>query len=121
MKIAICSQSNNPQSNVDSRFGRAALFAIYDDTADAWEFIENRQNLQAVQGAGIQAAQTIIDSGVEILIAANVGPKAMAAMNAGGIAVFEADTAKTIQQAVNEYRAGQLNQLQQSNVEGHWV
>jgi predicted Fe-Mo cluster-binding NifX family protein len=121
MKIAVCSQSNNAQSNVDSRFGRAPFFAVYDDAVNAWEFLENQQNLQAAQGAGIQAAQTIVDADVNVLIAANVGPKAMAALNAGGIAVFEADPSKTIQQALDDYKAGTLTQLQQSNVEGHWV
>jgi predicted Fe-Mo cluster-binding NifX family protein len=121
MKIAICSQSDNTQSNVDSRFGRAAYFAVYDESVDEWEFVENRQNLQASQGAGIQAAQTVIDFGVGVLIAANVGPKAMVALRADGISVFEADTAKTIQQTFDAYRSGQLTQLDQSNVEGHWA
>jgi len=34
MKIAVCSQSNNFDAMVDPRFGRAAFFAVYDDTAD---------------------------------------------------------------------------------------
>jgi len=120
MKIAVCSQSNHAQSNVDSRFGRTAYFAVYDDTVDAWAFIENRQNLQGAQGAGIQAAQTIIDAGVQALIAANVGPKAMAALKAGNIDVYEIDTAKRVQQSVQEYQAGQLTPMQQANAEGHW-
>jgi len=121
MKIAICSQSNNVQSNVDPRFGRAAFFAVYDDAAKEWEFIENSQNLQAAQGAGIQAAQAMIDTGVNVLLASNVGPKAMAALAANDIAVFNAAGGTPLEQAVTEYNSGHLNQMQQANVEGHWV
>ena len=121
MKIAVCSQSNNPQATLDSRFGRAAFFGVYDDTIGQWEFIENRQNTQAAQGAGIQAAQAVIDTGADVLIASNVGPKAMAALQANGILVFEAQAGTSLETAVSSYTAGSLTEMQDSNVEGHWV
>ena len=121
MKIAICSQSNNVQSNIDSRFGRAAFFAVYDDAADQWDFVPNTQNMQAAQGAGIQAAQAVIDVGAEVLIASNIGPKAMAALKANGINVFEAETGASLETAVSSYKNGSLKQMAASNVEGHWV
>lgn len=121
MKIAVCTQSNDLQSAVDSRFGRTAWFAVYDDTTSRWEFIANHQKLQAAQGAGIQAAQAVIDADAQVLIAANVGPKAMAALTANGIVVCQAVAGQTVQQAVNDYTAGKLTQIQQANVEGHWV
>lgn len=121
MKIAICSQSNDVNAMVDSRFGRSAFFAVYDDVSGQWEFIANSQNLQAPQGAGIQAAQAVINTGAENLIAANVGPKAMAALTANGISVFGANTTMTLEQTLEAYKKGSLEQLQDSNVEGHWV
>lgn len=121
MKIGVCTQSNDLQATVDSRFGRAAFFAVYDDAAKEWEFIENNQNLQAAQGAGIQAAQAIIDAEVNVLLAASVGPKAMAALNANGVPVFKAETGIPLEQAIAEYTSGHLTPIQQANVEGHWV
>ena len=121
MKIAICSQSNNVEATVDSRFGRTAFFAIYDDAVKQWDFIGNQQNLQAAQGAGIQAAQAIVDADVDVLIASNVGPKAMAALSANGVAVFKIAPGQTLEQTITEYQAGNLTQMQQANVEGHWV
>jgi predicted Fe-Mo cluster-binding NifX family protein len=121
MKIAVCSQSNKVQSNVDSRFGRAAFFGIYNDATKEWKFIENTQNLQAAQGAGIQSAQAIIDADVNVLLASNIGPKAMAALIANGIAVFTTDAGTTLEQAISEYNLGHLTRMQQANVEGHWV
>lgn len=121
MKIAICSQSNDAQATVDSRFGRAGYFAIYDDAEKKWEFIPNTQNLQAAQGAGIQAAQAVIDAEINILLASNVGPKAMAALQANGIPVFQTAAGQTLEQALADYTAGKLKQIQEANVEGHWV
>ncbi len=121
MKIALCSQSNDIGSAIDSRFGRAGFYAVFDDSTRQWKFVSNNQNLQAAQGAGTQAAQTIIDTEAETLIASNVGPKAMAALKANGIAVFQANTDMTLEQAVEAYQSGSLKQLQDSNVEGHWV
>ena len=121
MKIAFCSQTNHLNSVIDSRFGRADFFAVFDDTAQRWEFVPNNQNLQAAQGAGIQAAQTVINTEVDVLIAANVGPKAMAALQANGISVFQTNTSMTLQQALEAFQNGGLTEIQNSNVEGHWV
>ena len=121
MKIAICSQSDNAESKVDARFGRSAFFAVYDDTEKQWKFVPNSQNMQAAQGAGIQAAQAIVDANVNVLIASNVGPKAMAALGTNNIAVFKIDPNVTLEQALAKYQTGELVQIQQANVEGHWV
>ena len=55
MKIAVCTQGIDRESQVDVRFGRSAYFAVYDDVSDNWSFIANDQNLQAAQGAGLHA------------------------------------------------------------------
>jgi predicted Fe-Mo cluster-binding NifX family protein len=48
---------------LDSRFGRAAKFLIFDADSGTFEVVDNRQSLEAVQGAGIQAAETIARAG----------------------------------------------------------
>lgn len=121
MKIVVCAQTNSPQALIDSRFGRTAFWAVYDDQTKQYEFIANHQNLQAAQGAGIQAAQAVLDADGGILIACNVGPKAMAVLQAGGVQVFQAPSGMNVEQAIAAYQAGQLQQIQNANVEGHWV
>ncbi|MBN2513628.1 MAG: DUF134 domain-containing protein [Sedimentisphaerales bacterium] len=121
MKIVICAQANSPQAAIDNRFGRTAFWAIYDEQTRQYEFIANQQNMQAAQGAGIQAAQTVLDADGGILIACNVGPKAMAVLQAGGVQVFQAPSGMNVEQAIAAYQAGQLQQIQNANVEGHWV
>jgi predicted Fe-Mo cluster-binding NifX family protein len=121
MKIALCAQSNTPDSSLDSRFGRAAWFAVYNDIDGQWQFVQNQQNLQAAQGAGIQAAQYILDAGAELLIASNVGPKAVTALLAGGVQIVQAPSDLSLSRAVEKFKAGQLETLTQANVEGHWT
>ena len=82
MKIAITSQGPSLDSLVDPRFGRAKHFILADTEADAFTAHDNAQNLNAPQGAGIQAAQTVARLGAEAVLTGHVGPKAFAVLKA---------------------------------------
>ena len=81
---------------------------------------DNSQNVNAVQGAGIQAGRNVIDLGVEAVITGNVGPKAFATLQAGGVEVYTG-AAGTVADAIEQFKAGQLKQSAGADVEGHWV
>ncbi len=119
MKIAVTCQGEDIAEPVDPRFGRAKTFAIYDTDSREIVFISNMQNMEAAQGAGIQAARTIVDSGAKILITGNVGPKAFAALTSAGIEMYTGASG-TIEQAIHDYRSGKLKKAESANVEGHW-
>lgn len=121
MNIAIPAQSNSPDAKVDSRFGRAAYIAVYDTDAKLWTFHDNVQNLQAAQGAGIQTAQNVSKTGADTLLAANVGPKAMTALLAGGLQVLQISENVTLAEALRRHADGKLQPLDQANVPGHWM
>lgn len=121
MKIAICTKDASKDSAVDVRFGRAGCFAVYDETSGQWEFVVNDQNMQASQGAGLQAAQHIIDAGADVLIAANVGPKAMAVMRQEKIKVYQLSEEATAADALRMYQEKGLREMSAANVDGHWV
>ena len=74
MKIAISASSPELSSPVDARFGRAAWFIIADVESGAWEAVENKQNLQATQGAGIQSAECVANRGVAAVLTGHCGP-----------------------------------------------
>jgi predicted Fe-Mo cluster-binding NifX family protein len=120
MKIALCAQNNTPDAPIDTRFGRAACFAVCDTETGNWQFAPNNQNLQAAQGAGIQAAQHLLDAQADVLIACNVGPKAMAALTAAGVKIAQCPAGLSLRQAVEEFKSGKLQMLTEANVEGHW-
>jgi len=119
MKIAFTASGETLESPLDSRFGRAAKFIIYDLDQNTFEVIDNRQNLNAAQGAGIQSAQTVARAGVKAVVTGHCGPKAFRVLNAAGVKIFNASTA-TVSQALELYRAGKLTEASGADVEGHW-
>ncbi len=119
MIIAISSEGKELNSNVDPRFGRAKYFIIYDTVTDNYNIIDNVQNLQAAQGAGIQAAQNVANQNVELVISGNLGPKAYTTLNAAGIKIALWSKG-TVKEAMELAKGGQLQYTQGANVEGHW-
>lgn len=120
MLIAISAQGETPDSEVDPRFGRAAKFVLYDDAADAWAAHDNTQNLQAAQGAGIQAGQTVVDLGADWVLTGHCGPKAFRVLQAAGVKVAVGVTG-TVREAVEQFQAGKLQASAGADVEGHWA
>lgn len=121
MMIAVCLQNENEQSPIDSRFGRAGCFGIFSNKDKSWTFIPNEQNLNAASGAGIQAAQQVIDAGANAVIGCNFGPKAAAALQAAGIEMYQAQSDMTGESAIQAHQKGQLKGLDGANAEAHWV
>ena len=120
MKIAITSQGTDKNHHVDQRFGRAKYIAVYDTATDEYIFKSNEQNLNAAQGAGIQAAQNIIETGAEVLITGHCGPKAFQVLKTGKIKVFTG-ALDTIKHAIEDYRREKLKEADAADVEGHWM
>ena len=86
----------------------------------AVEVIENKQNLDLAQGAGIQAAQTIASHNTDALITGNCGPKAFKVLDAAGIKVIIGARGR-IEDVIGRYKKGELEHADSANVEGHWV
>jgi predicted Fe-Mo cluster-binding NifX family protein len=120
MNIVITSQGKSIDSMVDPRFGRAKYFIVYDLESGDYTAIDNVQNLNAPQGAGIQAGQNVIGTGAEVLITGNCGPKAFRILNAGDVKVYKSDGG-TVEENIEKYKSGKLEELKDANVEGHWV
>ncbi len=120
MKIAISTAGKTVESDVELRFGRATSFMIYNTVSRTFTIVNNRQQLDAPQGAGIQSAGNVINSGADAVISGHCGPKAMKVLTSAGIKVYTT-TAKTISQALADYETNSMEQLRKADVEGHWV
>lgn len=119
MKIAVTSTGTELTSEMDPRFGRAAYFLIVDTETLDFEPVENSQNINLPQGAGIQAGKTVADKKVDTLITGNCGPKAFRTLQAAGIKVIT-DVSGRVIDAVQKFKNGELKQTDNANVEGHW-
>jgi predicted Fe-Mo cluster-binding NifX family protein len=92
---------------MDQRFGRCEGFMIVDTETGQAEYKGNLQNMELSSGAGIQAAQSVADTGAKAVVTGRVGPKAFAALNKGGIDIYLADGG-TVGEAVEAFKAGKL-------------
>ena len=119
MKIAVTSRGTDLDSQVDPRFGRAPYLIIVDSETSDFEAIDNSSNVNAMKGAGIQAASNIVNIGAEVLLTGFCGPNAFKALKAAKVAVSN-DAAGTVRDAVREYLDGNLPHSDNANVEGHW-
>ena len=104
MKIAISAQGTGPDSPLDPRFGRASGFVLFDTESNTYDYLDNSAQVDLAQGAGIQTAQVVADSGALLLITGRVGPKAEAALKQAGVNVFFSEQ-ETVAQALQEYQA----------------
>lgn len=118
MRIAVTAQGEELSAPVDPRFGRAKFFVIVDTETGAFSAADNTQNLNAAQGAGIQAGRNVVELGVKAVITGHVGPKAFTTLQAGGVAVYTGATG-TVADAAEQFKAGKLKQSTGADVEGH--
>lgn len=120
MKIAVSSSGDHGlSSSLDPRFGRAAAFIIFDSESEEFQVIDNNQNLNATQGAGVQAAQNVVDADADILITGHCGPKAFRALIAGGVKIYYCHADK-VDLALTQFQQGNLEEAKGADVEGHW-
>lgn len=120
MIIAISSGGQTLDAMLDLRFGRAAQFIMYDLEKDTFSVVDNAQNLNAAQGAGIQAAQHVVNAGANALITGHTGPKAFKVLGAAKIPVYLAEGG-TVRESIDRFRNGTLKRILEADVEGHWV
>ena len=120
MKIAVTSQGRDMTSPVDPRFGRAKYFLVVDTETGAFSVAGNTQNLNAAQGAGIQAGRNVVNLGAEAVISGHLGPKAFATLQASGVKMYTGATGG-VSEAVDQFKAGKLQQIASADVEGHWM
>ena len=108
-KIAISSQGPTLEDQVDPRFGRAAGFIIIDlDTMD-FEYLDNGASQARAQGAGIQAAEAVVSTGVQAVLTGFVGPKAYQALEATGMRVAQNFENMSVKEAVERFQNGKVD------------
>lgn len=119
MKVAITVTQASLNAEVDQRFGRARFFAIVDTDNDSVEFIDNTINLETATGAGVQAASNVINTGAEVVITGNCGPKAFRVLSEGGVKVIIGATG-SVSDVIEKFKRDEYDYATSSNVEGHW-
>jgi predicted Fe-Mo cluster-binding NifX family protein len=121
VKIAITTTGIDLSSPVDLRFGRAKNFLLYETDTGTFTLLENTQSLNAPQGAGIQSAQNVAQSGAEAVISGQCGPKAFHVLQSARIRVYQIEASSSVGDAVEQFLSGKLKEVAAATVEAHWV
>ncbi len=109
MKIIIPVENNELKSRVSDSFGRAAYFLVFDDSNDSAEFIVNSAT-SASGGAGIKAAQLILDNGGEVLLTPRCGENAAEVLKSGSVKIYKT-IFENAEENLKAFKAGELNEL----------
>ena len=81
--------------------------------------VVSNDSTNAAHGAGIQAAQTVVNKGAKVVITGNVGPNAFQVLSATGIKVLTG-VSGNIKDAVEKFKSGELQETTNPTVGGHF-
>lgn len=109
MKIAISSKGKITDDSLDPRFGRCEYFQIYDTDVKVTKILNNK-GIEASGGAGIAAANQLIDEEVDVIITGSLGPNAFEIIEKADIKTYKCE-AKAISEALEKYNNNELEEI----------
>lgn len=111
MKISIPVDEKKNDTNVCMSFGRTPYFLIYDSETKESKYIDNTAAASS-GGAGIKAAQIIVDSKAEALLTPRCGENAAEVLKAGGVKIYKTK-GESVKDNIDAYLSGKLSELQE--------
>jgi predicted Fe-Mo cluster-binding NifX family protein len=118
MKVAVSSNGENLDAQLDPRFGRCQFFLVVNPADMSFEALNNESAAQG-GGAGIQTAQFLASQGVAAVVTGNCGPNAVQTLSAAGIELFGGQ-AGTVREVIERFKKGNLKQTSEANVDSHF-
>ena len=110
MKITISSKGKSLDSEVDPRFGRSTGFILFNTETGNASYLDNSAQRELAQGTGIKTAQMIAEAGTDVLITAQLGPRAAQVLSKSGIKIY-ACTSGTVKEAIRALEENRLKEL----------
>ncbi len=115
MRLCITTIGTDLDAQVDSIFGRARYFLLVDpETLE----VEALENMPSAHGAGVQAAQTMVEKEIGVVLTGNVGPNAFQGLTAAGVQIH-IGAEGTARDALAAYEAGVLENSLGPTRKGH--
>ncbi|HKL93835.1 MAG TPA: NifB/NifX family molybdenum-iron cluster-binding protein [Clostridia bacterium] len=109
MRIALPVNDKDIKSEICPSFGRTPYFLIYDTAEKSSVFLDNLA-AQSAGGAGIKAAQMLVDQSVKVIIAPRYGENAAKVLIDGDIKVYK-NIVGTAEENIKAYEKNQLDIL----------
>jgi predicted Fe-Mo cluster-binding NifX family protein len=117
MRIVVSAQGKNLDAPASPVFGRCPTYIFVDSETMQFEVVPNPAMSQG-GGAGIQAAQFVVERGAQAVLTGNLGPNAFDVLQAAGVPGYLAPEG-TVRQAVEAFKAGQVQPMGGANVAAH--
>ena len=117
MKIVVTAEGKDLNAPTSSRFGRCPTYIFVDSESMAFQAVPNPA-MSTPGGAGIQAAQFVVEQGAQAVLTANVGPNAMDVLQAAGVSVYTIQDG-SVREAIEAYKTEQLQSVTEANVRSH--
>jgi predicted Fe-Mo cluster-binding NifX family protein len=112
MKVAISATGKTTDTLLDMRFGRCEYFQIYDTESGEVKIIENKGQLSG-GGAGIAAAQQLIDEKIDVIITGSLGPNAYEIIEKSEIKSYKCGDI-SINSVLEKFNKGELSELKEA-------
>ena len=110
MKIVIPVDEKMELSDVCVVFARTPYFGVYNTEDNSFDFIDNTAT-ESSSGAGIKAAQLLVDEGVDVLLTPRCGENSEEVLKAAEIKIYKIAKEKKAMENIKLYIDGQLNEL----------
>jgi predicted Fe-Mo cluster-binding NifX family protein len=110
MIICVTARAAGMEAPVEQRFGRAPFFVFVNTETNESTAIANSL-VDAAGGVGPRAAQVLAENGATVLVTGQVGGNAARALEAGGVKTYAYRGDGNVSDAVQQYKAGSLQQL----------
>ena len=106
MKIAIPVNEKKMESTICMSFGRTPYFMLYETDNGTYEFVDNAA-VASQGGAGVKAAQSIVDQKIEALLAPRCGENASVVLSGAGVKIYKTEGISIIDN-IGKFKESQL-------------
>jgi predicted Fe-Mo cluster-binding NifX family protein len=115
MNVAVSAANPHLDAPIDPRFGRCQYFLIVDTNTLEFDAFPNLSK-DAMSGAGISAAQSLVNKDIHTVITGHVGPNASDVLVAAGIEII-LSASGTIRETLEQFMKGQLQPTRKTQIQ----
>ena len=117
MRIVVASQGEDLDAPASPVFGRCPTYVFVDSETMEFDAMPNPASTLG-SGAGVLAAQFVVQQGAEVVLAGNLGPNALDVLQAAGVSGY-LSTEGTIRQMLEAFKTEQLRPVRGASVAAH--
>jgi len=109
MRVAIPIENESMEGQVCPSFGRTPFYLIYDDVSAETKYLVNEAAV-ASGGAGIKAAQLLVDEHIDVVITPRCGKNAAEVLQGASVKIYKSE-GDMIKLNVEAFTKGELVEL----------